>query len=286
MLRDATVAVTGSSGFVGSHLVKKLSELNVRVIGLDIRDGVDLTDWTQIRDLPPFDTMIHLAAKIFVPAAYENPREFYYINIGSTINALEICRTHEAKMVFASSYVYGQPKYLPIDEAHPVSVFNPYCRSKVVGESLCEGYHRDFGIRVLMLRAFNLYGPGQDKRTVIPSIIDQAETGRILLKDPQPRRDFVYIDDMVDAYVKAIQYEATSFETFNIAGGTSYSIKQIAETIARRVGDNIKVEFTGERRKNEVMDTVADITKAKKLLAWQPKTGIEEGINLCLRDTQ
>ena len=286
MLRDATVAVTGSSGFVGSYILRKLSELNVRVIGLDIRDGVDLTDWTQIRGLPRFDTMIHLAAKIFVPAAYENPREFYHTNIGSTINALEICRTHEAKMVFASSYVYGQPKYLPIDEEHPVSVFNPYCRSKVVCESLCEGYHRDFGIRVVILRAFNLYGPGQDKRTVIPSIIDQAETGRILLKDPQPRRDFVYIDDMVDAYVKAVQYEETPFETFNIAGGRSYSVKQIAETIARRVGDDIKVEFTGERRKNEVMDTVADTTKAKKLLEWQPKTGIEEGIDLCLRDTQ
>lgn len=284
MWRHVTIVVTGSSGFVGSHLLKKLSELNVRVIGLDIRDGVDLTDWTQIRDLPPFDTMIHLAAKIFVPAAYENPREFYHINIGSTINALEICRTHEAKMIFASSYVYGQPKYLPIDEKHPVSVFNPYCRSKVVGESLCEGYHRDFGIRVIILRAFNLYGPGQDKRTVIPSIINQTKTGRILLKDPQPRRDFVYIDDMVDAYIKAVQYEETPFETFNIAGGRSYSVKQIAEMIARRIGENIKVEFTGERRKNEVMDTVADTTKAKKLLDWQPKTGIEEGINVCLRD--
>lgn len=285
-MEDTTVAVTGSSGFVGSYLVRRLSELKVSVLRLDIRDGVDFTDWAQIRDLPQFDTMIHLAAKIFVPAAYENPREYYHINIGSTINALEICRTHGAKMVFASSYVYGQPKYLPIDEEHPASVFNPYCHSKVVGESLCEGYHRDFGIRIVILRAFNLYGPGQDRRTVIPSIIEQAKTGSILLKDPQPKRDFVYIDDMVNAYIKAIQYEKTPFETFNIAGGRSYSIKQISETIARRLADDVAVEFTGERRKNEVMDTIADISKAKKLLGWQPKIGIEEGIDLCLRDMQ
>lgn len=286
MLQDVTVAVTGSAGFVGSHLVRKLTELNAKVIGLDITDGVDLTDWAQVKDVPRFDVMVHLAAKIFVPAAYEHPREFYHTNIASTINALEMCRTHEAKVVFASSYAYGRPRYLPIDEAHPVDMFNPYCRSKILCESLCEGYHRDFGGRAVILRVFNPYGPGQDKRNLIASTIDQAATGCIRLKDPLPKRDFIYIDDMVGAYIRAIQYDQTPCETFNIAGGHSYSVKEIAEAIARRFGDDVIVEFTGESRKNEVMDTVADISKARRLLAWNPRIDIQTGIDLCLADAR
>jgi len=286
MFQDVTVAVTGSSGFVGSHLVRKLTEQNAKVIELDISDGIDLTDWAQVKDVPRFDVMVHLAAKIFVPAAYEHPRDFYHTNLTSTINALELCRTHEAKMVFASSYVYGRPKYLPIDEAHPTDMFNPYCRSKALCESMCEGYHRDFGTRAVILRIFNPYGPGQDKRNLIASTIHQAQTGRVVLKDPLPKRDFLYIDDMIDAYIQAVRYDRTPFETFNIGSGHSYSVKEIAEAIARRVGDHVTVEFTGESRKNEVMDTVANIAKAQDLLAWTPKIDIDQGITRCLAATQ
>lgn len=278
------VAVTGSSGFVGSHLVKRLKGNGFSVIQLDIGNGIDLTDWKQIRSIEKFDLIFHLAAKVFVPDSYQDPRDFYYTNITSTINALELCRIHKAKIIFASSYIYGTPEYLPIDEEHPIDSFNPYSETKIIGEQLCKRYHKDFEVSVIIVRPFNIYGPGQNEKFLIPTIIKQAKKGSILLKDPEPKRDMVYIDDVIDAYVKMITFNKTSFEIFNLGAGASYSVKLIAEIIANNCEQNIDIKFTGEKRKNEIMDTVADITKANKLLNWKPDISLKNGLAVCVSE--
>ena len=276
------IAVTGSYGFVGSHLVKRLIEMGVDIICLDIKNGIDITDWTQVQGTEKFDVLIHLAAKSYVPDSYKLPRDFYYTNIVGTVNALELCRIHKAKMVYTSSYVYGKPKYLPVDEKHPISAFNPYAQSKIIGEHLCKGYNRDFGISVIILRPFNIFGIGQNDNFLIPSIIKQAKSGNILLKDPNPQRDFVYIDDVIEAYIKCIEYNDSSFEIFNIGFGKSYSVKKIAEIIANNLNQELKIEFSNERRKNEIVNTVADITKANNLLNWKPNISLKKGLKFCI----
>ncbi|MDP6381491.1 MAG: SDR family oxidoreductase, partial [Phycisphaerae bacterium] len=215
MRQDLKIAVTGSSGFVGSALVRKLAEVGAEVIEVDLAGGIDITDWTQVKNLPRFDVLMHLAAKTFVPDSYENPRDFYFTNVVSTMNVLELCRQREARMVFTSSYVYGRPRRLPIDESHPLAAFNPYAQTKLIGEALCEGYHRDFDLRIVILRPFNIYGPKQSGPFLIPTIINQAESGKIVLKDPDPRRDLLYRDDVVNAYVRAAEYTRAPFEVFN-----------------------------------------------------------------------
>lgn len=273
------IAVSGSRGFIGTHLVKELNKLNHKVIELDVSNGFDITNWNHLQRISNFNVLIHLAAFSFVPDSYKYPYNMYNVNIMGTLNLLELCRRSKAKMVFTSSYVYGNPKYLPIDEGHPTNAWNPYCQSKIIGEELCRSYSKDFGVPVIIFRPFNIYGPGQNDKFLIPQILKQIkENGNISLKDPRPKRDYIFIDDVVNAYFKALKYKNTIFEIFNIGSGTSCSVKEITKKIKSNFKREIKIEFTNEIRKTEVLESVADISKAKKFLKWEPKITLEEGL--------
>lgn len=285
MLTDMTVAVTGGSGFVGKYLISALKKLKLRVINLDISNGIDITQWNAIKDTERFDVIYHLAARSFVPDSYANPRDFYFTNVIGTLNMLELCRKHNAKMVFASSYVYGHPEYLPIDEKHPLGGFNPYAESKIIGERLCESYYRDFDLQILIVRPFNIYGVGQNDNFIIPLIIKQAKEGKINLKASKPKRDYVFIDDIVDAYLRCGDYSGSQFEIFNIGSGRSYSVLEVTDMVKKKINKEVLVSFSEESRKNEVMDTYANIDKAEMMLGWRPETELADGIERILRSS-
>jgi len=276
------IIVTGSKGFIGSKLVPRLKHDGYDVLELDISDGVDVTDWDQLKSYSSFDCVIHLACLTYVPDSYKIPQDFYRVNVLGTLNMLELCRLNNANMIFASSYVYGVPDYLPIDENHPVNAFNPYAQSKLIGEQLCQGYHRDFNVPVIIFRPFNIYGKGQKEDFLIPSIIKQASSGTVSLKDSRPKRDFIYIDDVIDAYCKAIEYEIDEFNIFNIGSGKSYSISEILEIIKSKYDLELELEFSEERRPNEILETIANIKRAKTLLNWAPTTSMTKGIGLMI----
>jgi len=286
MLHNMKIAVTGSSGFVGYHLVNKLIELGADITCLDIKNSTDITNFEKIKDFRKFDLLFHLAAKSYIPDSYKNPLDFYHTNIVSTLNVLELCRIHRAKIIFASTYVYGNPQYFPIDENHPVIASNPYTQSKIICEQLCKSYNRDFNLEVIIFRPFNIYGEGQDSKFLIPSIINQAKKGRIILKDPEPKRDFIYIADVINAFIKAVIYNKTDFEIFNIGSGISYSVKEITETIVSNFEEVIEIEFTGERRQGEIKNTVCNVSKAKEILGWQENISLIEGIKLCISSSK
>ena len=284
-LNGKRILVTGSSGFVGKNLVEELKRQDAEVLTLtdhngrriDIRDSKRVTEI--INEIRNIDIVYHLAAITSVPFSFENPRETYDVNVLGTLNILELCRSCNAdKIVFASSYVYGQPQYLPIDEKHPLQPANPYARSKILGEELCRAYNTDFGLKCIILRPFNIYGVGQGKNFLIPSIIAQLRYGKIELKDPEPKRDFIYISDVIEAYIKVGEFKG-NFDVFNIGYGKSYSVKEIVDKIIRLYGKDVKVKYSGERRKNEIMDTVADIKKAKEKLDWKPGVEIDSGLS-------
>lgn len=272
------VAITGSDGFIGNHLQKRLNLESADIIKIDYKSGHDLCIWETVKNIPKFDVLVHFAGKSFVPDSYKDPRQFYEVNTISTLNALELCRLYNARMVFTSSYVYGTPEYLPIDEKHPLKPFNPYAQSKIIGEQLCESYHRDFNIDVVIVRPFNIFGHGQREDFLIPKIISQAENGKVKLFDPKPKRDFIYINDVMDAYKKIIDLEKNTFEIINLGSGISYSVKEIAQSIISLYHHKISVSYTNEQRLNEINDTIADISHAKKLLNWQPKYNLQSGL--------
>ena len=274
------ILITGHSGFIGSYLQKKLEKTEHELILVDIANGTNICDWQQVKQYEGMDVIVHLANLSFVPASYEQPKKFYETNYLSTLNMLELCRLNNAKMVFFSSYIYGHPQYQPIDENHPTQAFNPYSQTKVICESLCEGYNRDFKVPITIFRPFNIYGTGQNPDFLIPSIIQQAKTGKIVIKDDRPKRDYIHVEDIIDAIITAIETENTdkSIQKFNLGSGVSYSVKEIVDMVRGLFDTEIEYICTHEIRPNDVMDTIADISKIQNESHWKPSISILEGL--------
>lgn len=163
------------------------------------------------------------------------------------------------------------------------AAFNPYCRSKLISEDLCRSYNEDFGVPIVIFRPFNIYGKGLNENLLIPLILNQIrKSGNISLKDPRPKRDFIHVNDAVTAYIKALDFKSDNLEIFNLGSGVSYSVKEIAEMLAANFSEDIAIEFSNEIRKNEVLDTVADISSIKTKIGWEPVISFYNGLkDLC-----
>ncbi len=277
------VAVTGSSGFIGRKVVAKLLTSGHKVIKLDIVDGFDILNWEMVKSISGFDVLIHLAGFTFVPLSYSNPRDFYNLNITGVINSLELCKINNAKFVFVSSYVYGEPEFLPINESHPLVGFNPYSETKIIGEKICENYNKYFKVDSVILRPFNIYGPGQNDNFLIPLILKQAKTGVVKLLDPRPKRDFIFVDDVAEAIKLVVEEESLRYNIFNIGSGKSYSVKEVVVHVNELYNNELEVLFTNDKRENEVLDTVADITRINNVLGWQPTLTLLDGLKTMIQ---
>lgn len=275
-----TVAITGSDGFVGKYLLNSLKNReHLNIIPIDLTQGINACNWDEIKDIKA-DVYIHLANKSFVPDSYSNPYSFYDVNIKSTLNMLELCRINGGKLIYLSSYVYGAPEYLPIDENHPIKAFNPYAQTKVMCESMCEGFARDFSVPIIVFRPFNIYGVGQSENFLLPMMVKQMKTGKIQVKDDRPKRDYVHVRDVVQAIECAIDYtpqQVKSCEIINIGSGSSYSVKEIVDILISLSNTQIEYTATGETRPSEIMDTIANVDKLKHI-GWQQKVSLKEGL--------
>jgi nucleoside-diphosphate-sugar epimerase len=279
------IAITGSSGFVAKYLKEALSiGANNTLIELSRKNGKDISNWTTIKDdINDIEVIVHLAAKSFVPDSYKYPRDFFEININSTLNALELCRKKNAKLVYISSYVYGPPQYLPVDEQHPTNDFNPYCQSKLLSEQLCMSYAKHFNVQTIILRPFNIYGIGQPKALIMQNILDQIKSGKVVLKDPRPKRDYLHVTDLVKAIEKSIhKITADKISIYNIGFGKSYALDEMLGLFKNHY-PNFEYSFSNEFRPNEVMDTVCNINKAKMELDWEPTVSLSDGIKNLLQ---
>ena len=272
------ILVTGASGFIGTNLSSKLSkESKYNIIKIDRSFG-DITNPITWSKFPKCEIVVHLAGRTFVPDSWIDSKNFININVIGTDLALNYCKKNNSKLIFLSSYLYGVPKKIPIDESEPVKTTNPYTLSKKIAEDLCNFYSKNYGVDVLILRPFNVFGPNQKEHFLIPSIIKQIDLAKeINVKDLKPKRDFVYIKDLVEAIIKTIDLKE-KFEIINIGSGVSYSVFQVIETIQKIKGTNFKIKSTEEIREDEIMDTKADIKKAKKLLDWSPVWTFEKAI--------
>lgn len=273
------IAVTGSGGFIGSHLVPKLKASGHEVVESSRDQGCDLNNWDSVKDIQKCDVLIHLAAKTFVPDSFNNPREFYQTNTNLTLNALELARNWKSKVIYMSSYFYGAPQYIPVDEKHPLNPHNPYAQTKYMSEELCKAYSRDFDVPVIAFRLFNVYGPGQKGSFLIPEILEKIKKGvKITLKDPRPKRDYIHVNDVISAIEAALSYNHSGFEVLNLGTGKSVSVEELVSTIQQCSAQKFEVEYTHEYRKGEVLDSVASVQAAKEILNWNPLVDLTEGI--------
>jgi UDP-glucose 4-epimerase len=276
------ILVTGNNGFVGKALVKRLGEEGYEVTGFDIDDG-DIAGKDPFQSLTgrDFDYVFHLAGKTFVPDSWKEPFEFYRVNVLGTLNVLELCRSEKCGLTYVSSYVYGTPEYLPIDEKHPVKAYNPYSQSKILAEEVVKFYQENFDVQTCILRPFNIYGPGQPDNFLIPEMISKfldENQNVVHVKDTRPKRDFLYVDDFIESLIFSMSVPR---EIFNVGSGRSVSVNQILEVITKITLVIKPIQHDLEQRSNEIFDLYSDINRISKC-GWKPKINLEEGITECV----
>lgn len=273
----ARFLVTGARGFIGQHLVVELSRLGRSILAIGSADG-DIAERSTWQRLPPVETVVHLAARSFVPDSWNDPSDFMRVNLLGTCAALEYCRNHGARLVFVSSYLYGIPDRLPISEQSPLVATNPYALSKKLAEEACRFHAEQFGVDVTVLRPFNTYGAGQAEHFLVPTILRQVQRGgEIQVKDLEPKRDYVYVRDVVAAIAQAAETWC-GYRVFNVGSGTSHSVAELIDAIQEVLGVRLPIVSSEERRKGEIMDTIADIRAAQQELGWEPRFSLKDGL--------
>jgi dTDP-glucose 4,6-dehydratase len=301
------VLVTGVGGFIGSHVAETLVQAGasvrafVRYVSRGDYGWLETTPPEILEELEIFrgdlanpeavvnavagrEIVLHLGALVPIPYSYRHPREFVTANLEGTLNVLEAVRREEiARIVHIStSEVYGTAMRVPIDEEHPLHPQSPYAATKVGADQLALSYQRSFGTPVVILRPFNTYGPRQSARAVIPTIIAQAlSREEIKLGATSPTRDFLYVADTVQGLLRCATAEGIEGETINLGTGVEVSIGDLAQRILRLIGVEVPIALDEGRLRppnSEVERLVADVSKAKRLLAWQPEVSLDEGL--------
>ena len=266
------VLVTGSNGFIGRHLVKALEQSGHTVLGWDLPHQ-DITQ--PFGTVEPVDAVVHLAAIGSPPLCDRDPAAAFGVNVQGTHNVLKLAVAAGAKrLVFASTaHAYGvSPLYLPSDERAPLSVFDVYTTTKILGERLCDLFWENYGLSYCAIRLFNGYGPGQQLGYLIPDKIQQAEKGPVELRGAGITKDFVYIDDVVRAYQLAM--EVAFVGGINIGTGVETDLASIARIIAKAFKTELICVPADRPTRMQ-----ADIQRAETVLGWHPTVSIEEGLN-------
>ncbi len=302
------VLVTGSEGFIGSHLTEKLVELGAEVTALVQYNSFNSWGWLDTAvpgikkeikvltgDIREYDNVkravrgqeivFHLAALIAIPYSYISPAAYIRTNIEGTLNIMQASLDYGAAKVIhtSTSEVYGTAKYVPIDENHPLQGQSPYSASKIGADKIAESFYRSFNLPVATIRPFNTYGPRQSARAVIPTVISQLLSGKDSLKlgALSPTRDFTYVKDTVNGFIRIAQIDASVGETINIGTNSEVSIGDLAGKIISITGKAVPVECDEERlrpSKSEVDRLRCDNTKAREMLDWKPVYTLEEGL--------
>lgn len=309
------ILITGGSGFIGSHLTEKCLELGhkVKVIApynidnsygwidnftknykknTDVVLG-DINDYNFIKkETKNFEIIFHLAALISIPYSYKSPKSYIQTNINGTYNILEAARENKISLVVntSTSEVYGSAQYTPIDELHPLRAQSPYAATKIAADHLSLSYFRSFGLPVVVLRPFNTFGPRQSQRAAIPAIINQILDGKdeIKLGNINTSRDFTFVSDTVNGYIKLINNKKSIGEVINLGTGISFTIKETVEEISRLMNKNIKIVLDKTRlrpKKSEVDLLLSNNNKAKKILNWKPNYYGKKGFINGLKET-
>ena len=310
----AHILVTGSDGFIGSHLTEALVKEGHQVRAFvyynsfgslgwlehsppDIKKSLDIFSG-DIRDpygvrkaVQGCDVVLHLAALIAIPYSYHSPNTYVDTNITGTLNVLQAARDSGARVVHTStSEVYGTARYVPIDEEHPLQGQSPYSATKIGADQLALSFYRSFEMPVSVIRPFNTYGPRQSARAVIPTIITQLANGKkqIKLGALSPTRDFNYVKDTVAGFISMMKSNAALGEVVNIGSNYEISIGDTVKTIAELMNVDVEILSDEERlrpEKSEVERLWASNEKAKRLLGWEPKYGGLEGFKRGLSET-
>jgi len=301
------ILVTGGAGFIGSHLVEKLlatgdevailddfndfydpqiKRENVAAVSRDVAvHHVDLRDSAAVRNLfhqKKFEAIAHLAARAGVRPSILHPQLYYDTNVNGTLHLLDAARmTGVERFIFASSSsVYGISKTVPFSEdQHLTQTISPYAATKIAGEFLCSTFSHLYQMRVVALRYFTVYGPRQRPDLAIHQFTRKIYAGQPIdqFGDGSTRRDYTYIDDVIQGTVAALKYGGPLFDIFNLGESETIQLKDLIAAIENALGKKAKINRLPEQP-GDVPLTCADISKARKLLGYNPSTRLSDGL--------
>jgi len=311
-IKGKKVLVTGAGGFVGSHLVEALVKKGARVRAFVHYNSRN--DWGMLEDVPRTilrevevvagelkdadcvreavrgqQVIFHLGALIGIPYSYVNPRDVVDTNVGGTLNILTAALDFEVEKVIhtSTSEIYGTAQYVPMDEKHPVNPQSPYAATKSGADLLALSFYCSFDLPVGIIRPFNIYGPRQSARAVIPSIITQALLKRkINLGSVYPTRDLTFVKDSAEGFIRFAECDKTVGEVVNLGSGMEVSINQIVSIVSEYLGKRIQVQRERKRirpEKSEVERLFSNSKKAERLFGWHPQTSLKQGIAKTIR---
>ncbi len=302
------VLVTGSDGFIGSHLTEELVKQGYEVKAFVYYNSFNNWGWLDtlpkevmksvevfqgdIRDpngvweaAKGCEAIFHLAALIAIPFSYHSPDAYVDTNIKGTLNVLQAARRLETEriLVTSTSEVYGTAQYVPIDEKHPYQGQSPYSATKIGADRLAESFYRSFGLPVTIVRPFNTYGPRQSARAVIPTIITQLLAGRetIKLGSLRPTRDFNYVKDTVNGFIAMYRSDKTIGQEINIATQHEISIGELAKELIHQINPAAKILCEEQRlrpEKSEVNRLLGSNQKIMELTDWKPQYTFKQGL--------
>ena len=304
------ILITGATGFIGSHLTELCVEKGFEVIAFDRYNPNYSLGWLEkskykkdikfvFGDIRDYDSVLktmrgckivfHLAALIGIPYSYSSPLAYIKTNVEGTYNILESSKhlDIEQTIITSTSEVYGSANYVPIDERHPLSAQSPYSASKISADQLTLSYWNSFQLPVKIIRPFNVYGPRQSSRAVIPSIVIQALNSKdeIKLGNIKPSRDFTYVTDTCNAFLDVLKIKKLFGNIINVGSNNEYSIENIAKKILEKLNSDAKIKKEKQRRrsaKSEVVRLVCDNSKILKHTQWKPKIKIEKGLDMTI----
>jgi dTDP-glucose 4,6-dehydratase len=307
-IANKRILVTGSGGFIGSHLVEELVKMNCHVKAFVHYNSFNRWGWLDslskevmqhidvfsgdIRDpngmleaMKGAEVVFHLAALIGIPYSYHSPDVYVDTNVRGTLNVMQAARQLGIQKVVhtSTSEVYGTAQFVPITEEHPVNPQSPYAATKAGADFLALTFYRSFGLPVTVVRPFNTYGPRQSARAIIPTIITQIMGGKttLTLGSLTPTRDLNFVRDTAMGFVKAGESENATGEVVNLGSNFEISIGDLAHKIAGMLGSSITIQHAEERmrpEKSEVERLWADNKKAASLLNWAPKYTLDHGL--------
>lgn len=269
------IFVTGSSGFIGKELLKKIPESNL-ITDSNGSERIDLQNKEEVMKIDSVDTVIHLAGK--TPQSELEEIEYFRNNLIGTMNILEYCTKKKIKkLIYVSSYVYGNPNYSPIDENHSIQPHNAYTESKYLGERLCEFFSKNSELNVIILRPFNIFGEKMKEGYLLTNLVNSAKTNKkTIIINKNSKRDFLHVEDFVDLILKTIDYNC-KFEIFNVGSGISFSFVEIIKKIQDIIQKNLNIEYA-ENSQEFIPIIESNISKIKNNLKWEPKIKFDEGL--------
>lgn len=271
--------VTGSSGFIGQHLIKTLKQKKVKVVEFSSKKGQLITNFLHFANLPKVDFVFHLGAVSGYKDCNDDTKLAYEVNVLGTINVLEFCRRVGAKLVFPSTYVYGHPYTDYKKESDLAKPNTLYAHTKYLGELCCQFYSRVYGVDTLILRSCNVYGSNQDVKYIVPVIANHLLNQKpLILTKTSVERSYIYVSDLVEAYIKLAQAKTNPGEVYNVAYPKPHQLTDLVKLMEKITATRGKITYSGVSRPQDIDKNRYDIKKIKAKINWTPKVDLETGL--------